>query len=133
MARTRGAEIPLDTRNRRYWVLKGALGNSYTCAKFRDVRYTALCVFDSREAATDHVESLDENHMFLGTLEFYGTSMPACVRRGPLLPGLEEVSIRELWKVIEAVGVDYVTINPPPAEQKACTFELWPSELFEPV
>lgn len=133
MARRPRVEIWRDTPHCEYWVLKGTFGHTYTCAKFHDVRYTALCVFDSREAAVEHVQSLDENQIFLSTLELYGTSMPACVRRGPLLPELQEVSVQELWEIIASVGVGFVTINPPPAEQKACTFELWPSEFFEPV
>lgn len=120
---------------KRYWVLKGAVGHFYTCAHFGDVRYTALCVFDSREAAVEHVESLDENQMFMSTLELYGSSMPACVRQGPLLPKLREVSARELWKIIETISVGYVTMNPPSAEpsaeRKVKTFELQPVGLFK--
>lgn len=118
---------------KRYWVLKGKLGCFYTCARFHDVRYTALCVFDSREAAVEQIESLDENRLFLSTLELYGPSMPTCVRRGPLLPELRKVSGEELWKIIETVGVGYVTLNPPPAERKASAFELHPVGIFNPV
>lgn len=120
-----------ENREKRYWVLKGTVGHFYTCAKFPDIQYTALCVFDSREAAVEHVESLDENQMFLSTLELYGSSVPECVLRGPLLPKLREVSGRELWKIIETVGVGYVTMNPPSAEQKVKTFGLQPSDTFK--
>lgn len=120
-----------------YWVLKGAVGHFYTCAHFGDTQYTALCVFDSRQAALEHVEALDENQMFMSTLELYGSSMPACVRRGPLLPELREVSGKELWRIIETVGVGYVTMNPssaePSAGQKVKTFELQPVGIFRPA
>ncbi len=119
----------------RYWVLKGRLGCFYTCARFHDIRYTALCVFDSREAAAEHLEGLDENQLFMSTLEIYGPSMPACVRRGPLMPELRAVSGRELWEIIETVGVAYVTVNPPSAGsstgRQTKTFELRPSEAFK--
>ena len=77
----------------------------------------------------------------MSTLELYGSSMPACVRRGPLLPELHEVSGKELWKIIETIGVGYVTMNPPSAEpsperaaeKKVKTFELQPSEVFKPA
>lgn len=127
------SESRLDerTEEKRYWVLKGRVGRFYTCAHFGDLQYTALCVFDTREAAVEHVEALDENQMFMSTLELYGSSMPKCVRRGPLLPELREVSGEELWKIIETVAVGYVTMNPPSAEQKVKTFELQPSEVFK--
>lgn len=133
------SESRLEERaeEKRYWVLKGTVGHFYTCAHFGDIQYTALCVFDSCKAALEHVEALDENQMFMSTLELYGSSMPACVHRGPLLPELREVSGEELWKIIETVGVSYVTMNPPSAERtaekKVKTFELQPSEVFKPA
>ena len=114
-------------------MLKGTLGDFYICAKFDDIQYTALCAFDSREAVEEHVKSLSENRMFLNTLELYGSSVPECVLRETLLPELQEVSGKELWKIIETVGVGYVTVNPPSAElstrRKVKTFELQPGYL----
>lgn len=130
-----GGRLDKRGKEKRYWVLKGATGCLYTCARFHDIRYTALCVFDSHRAARQHVENLDENQMFLSTLELYGPSMPTCIRQGSLLPELREVSGEELWEIILAVGVDYVTVNPPSeartARQGIKTFELRPSEVFK--
>lgn len=129
-----------DTRKRMceseqggYWLLKGKMGCFYDCARFHDPRYTALCVFDSREAAEENAASLDENHLFLNTLELYGAYLPECVRQGPMLPEPIGVSAVELWEVIEALGVDYVTINPPPVGEEVATFKLWPSGSFKPA
>lgn len=120
-------------KSSRYWVLKGRSGCFYDCASFDDVRYTALCVFDSREAAEANSASLDENQMFLNTLELYGSCLPACVRRGPLLPEPVQVSARELWEIIAALGLGYVAMNPPPAGQKVKSFKLHPARAFKPA
>lgn len=69
-----------------YWLLKGRSGCFYDCARFKAPRYTALCVFDSREAAEENARGLDEDHLFLNTLELYGSRLPECVRQGPMLP-----------------------------------------------
>lgn len=114
-----------------YWVLRGASGSFYTCVRFGDLQYTALCVFDSREAAREHAGSLDENQIFLGTLEMYGRHLPPWARRGPLVPGLRRVSDRELWEIIKTLGVGYVTLNPPTPGRDDTTFELRPSHVFE--
>lgn len=126
-----------DTRTRAgeseqgsYWLLKGKTGCFYDCARFHDSRYTALCVFDCKQAAEENAASLDENHLFLNTLELYGAYLPECVRQGPMLPEPIGVSPGELWEVIEALSVDYVTINPPSAAEEVKTFKLWPSEAF---
>jgi len=116
-----------------YWVLKGKTGCLYDCASFDDLRYTALCVFDSREAAEANSASLDENQMFLNTLELYGPHLPACVRQGPLLPEPAGVSAEELWGILVTLGLAYVAANPPPAGQKVESFRLLPAELFRPT
>jgi hypothetical protein len=68
--------------------------------------------------------------MFLNTLEFYGTSMPSWVREQQLLPRIREVSAGELGRILEATGVPYVVLNPPPPGEKAKTFELWHAGSF---
>lgn len=93
----------------------------------------ALCVFDSREAARANSESLDENELFLNTLELYGPLLPECMSRGPMRPDPVRVSTLELWKILEALGLEYVTINPPRAGQKVKSFKLHPATTFKPA
>jgi hypothetical protein len=122
-ARVRGPEG-------RYWVLKGRRKDFYVHARLGCQRCAALCVFDSEGAAREPLSTLSEPRMFLDTLEFYGASMPSWVREESLLPRIQEVSARELGRIIEETGVSYVALNPPPPGEKAKTFELWRAGSF---
>lgn len=124
-----GSKRPV--RRERYWVLGGAERAFYICAVAgrRDWR-TALCVFDSRAAAEEHLAGLGEARMFLDTLERYGAHIQYWMRREPLLPEVREVSTRELRRILRSIGVEYVTLNPPPAEERVETLDLLPSSSF---
>lgn len=124
-----GSKSPV--RRERYWVLKGAERDFYICAVAgrRDWR-AALCVFDSRAAAEEHLSSLGEARMFLDTLERYGARVPFWMRREPLLPEVHEVSTRELRRISRSIGVEYVALDPPPAEERVETLKLLPSSSF---
>jgi hypothetical protein len=115
-----------------YWLLGGRYGNFFVCARYGGKEYTALCVFDSRDAAEDHLRSLSEPQMFLDTLEQYGSSIPSCLRDGPLWPEVHSVSRRGLWEAIKATGASYVVVNPPPADRRVETLKLLLAETFEP-
>ncbi len=115
---------------RRYWVLKGRRRDFYVHARLGCQRCAALCVFDSEGTAREPLSTLSEPRMFLDTLEFYGASMPSWVREESLLPRIQEVSARELGRIIETTGVPYVALNPPPPGEKAKTFELWRAGSF---
>lgn len=119
------------TRRERYWVLEGTKRDFYICATAgrRDWR-TALCVFDSRAAAEGHLASLGEARIFLDTLERYGASIPDWMRREPTLPEVKEVPRRDLRRVLESIGVEYATLNPPPAGDRVEDLELLPAEAF---
>jgi hypothetical protein len=112
-------------------VLKGAERDFYICATAgpRDWR-TALCLFDTREAAEAHLESLGEAQMFLDTLEHYGAHIPYWMRQEPLLPGVREVPATELRRVLESIGVRYATLNPPPAGERTEALRLLPAGSF---
>jgi hypothetical protein len=56
--------------------------------------------------------------------------MPSWVREEPLLPRIREVSAKELQRIIEATGVPYVALNPPPPGESTKTFELWRAKSF---
>jgi hypothetical protein len=114
-------------------LLGGRRGNFFVCARYYGgEEYVALCVFDSRDAAEDHLRGLSETQMFLDTLEQYGTSVPSCLRDGPLLPEVRGVSRRGLWEAIKATGAGYVAVNPPRAGERVETVELLLAEGFEP-
>ncbi len=116
----------------RYWVLEGRGGGFFVCASFGDEGLTALCAFDSEEAAAEHLRGLTEPQMFLDTLERYGPLVPSCLRDGALLPRVREVSRRGLWEAIKATGAGYVAVNPPRAGERVETVELLLAEGFEP-
>ncbi len=120
------------TRKDRYWLLAGRRGNFFVCAKYGGEEHTALCAFASKDAAEDHLRGLSETQMFLDTLERYGPLVPPCLRDGPLLPRVREVSRRGLWEAIKATGAGYVALNPPRAGERVETVELLLAEGFEP-
>lgn len=126
-----GSGGSVATRHERYWVLTGVKRDFYICATAgrRDWR-TALCVFDSRTAAEEHLRSLGEAQVFLDTLERYGASIPEWMRRDPLLPEVHEVPARELHQVLWSIGVEYVTLNPPPAGERVEALEFLSAEAF---
>ncbi len=114
----------------RYWVLKGRGGDFFICASFGGKVRTALCAFDSEEAAAKHLRGLTEPQMFFDTLERYGPSFPSCLRDGALLPRVREVSRRGLREAIEATGAGYVALNPPRLGERIETVELLLAEGF---
>lgn len=111
-------------------MLTGPRRGCFVCEGFGEDERAALCVFDSRHAAEEHLRDLSEPQIFLDTLERYGLFTPSWVRRETLLPEAREISGRELWEAIEGIGVGYVAMNPPPEGREAEDFELWPSETF---
>ncbi len=89
-----------------------------------------MCAFDSEEAAAEHLRVLTGPQMFLDTLERYGPSFPSCLRDGPLLPRVREVSRRGLREAIEGTGAGYVAVNPPRPGARVETVELLLAEGF---
>ncbi len=119
--------MPGLTKQNSYWVLEGR-GGFFVCASFGSSVHTALCAFDSEESAAGHLGGLSEAQMFLDTLERYGSSIPSCLRDGPLLPRVREVSCRRLLEAAKATGAGYVVVNPPRAGERVETVELLPVE-----
>lgn len=112
-------------------MLKGAKRDFYICATAGRCDWcTALCVFDSRAAAEEHLRSLGEAQMFLDTLERYGASMPDWMRRDPLLPEVHEVPAWDVHQVLWSIGVEYATLNPPPAGERVEALEFLPAGAF---
>lgn len=114
-----------------YWVLKGRGWDFFVCVAL-DREHVALCAFDSRSAAEEHAQSLDEPQMFMSTLEQYGPAIPPWMHQVALLPRVFEVSRDVLWKITEAMRLDYVALDPPPMGQKMGYLELKPSRTFRP-
>ena len=120
-------------------MLKGATREFYVCttAGPRDWR-TALCIFYSRAKAGEYLRSLDGPRAFVETMRRYGMQVPGWMLRGPQLPEAHETTVPELRRVAEGIGVEHVTINPPPVEpypgpQRAGSLPLVPvKELREP-
>lgn len=105
------------TRQRSYRVLKGATREFYVCttAGPRDWR-TALCVFDSEARAGEYLRSLGGPRAFVEALRRYGVQVPDWMLREPQLPETHEVTVPELCRVAEGIGVEWVAANPPPVE-----------------
>jgi hypothetical protein len=102
-----GSGEPRDRKPR--WVLKSERRDFFLCASGVDPR-AALCLFDSREAAEEHLVNLSEPKMYLDTLERYGTDLPDWMSEEPLSPAPTEVSTEDLKGILAATGVEYVAL-----------------------
>lgn len=110
----------------RRWVLKTESRSFFLCAAGEDPR-AALCVFESREAAEEHLENLTEPKMYLDTLERYGTEMPGWMNEASLLPEPREVSNEDIKSILDATGIMYVAVS---SEEHPEALEVLPAEEF---
>lgn len=118
------SEHPRDRE--RHWVLKSERQDFFLCAAGGDPR-AALCIFDSKEAAEDHRQSLSEPKMYFDTLERYGAGMPDWMSEEPLLPKPREVFSEDLREILAATGIEYVAVS---SEEEPETLEVFPAEEF---
>lgn len=108
------------------WVLKSEARNYFLCAAGEDPR-AALCVFESKAEAEDHLENLSEPKMYLDTLERYGTGMPGWMSEDTLMPEPREVSSDDIRSILGATGIEYVAMA---SEEDPDTIEVVPAEEF---
>lgn len=115
---------PRDRKRR--WVLKSERRDFFLCASGEDPQ-AALCVFDSREAAEEHLANLSEPKMYLDSLERYGTDLPDWMGEEPLLPRPREVSAGDLREILAATGIEYVALA---SKDEPQALEVLPAEEF---
>lgn len=130
--RERCSEDPVHRQS--YWVLKGVTREFYVCttAGRRDWRI-ALCVFDSEVRANKYLQSLGGARAFVEIMQRYEMQVPDWMLSEPQLPETCETTAAELYRVTEGLGMEHVTINPPPVEpypgsQRADVLALVPVE-----
>jgi hypothetical protein len=116
---------PRDRKRR--WVLKSERRDFFLCASGGEDPRAALCVFDSRKAAEEHLQDLSEPKMYLDTLERHGTEMPDWMSEEPLTPAPTEVSTEDLKGILAATGVEYVALA---AGDEPQALEVIPAEEF---
>ena len=98
-------------------MLKGVTPEFYVCttAGRRDWRI-ALCVFDSEVRANKYLRSLGGARAFVEIMQRYEMQVPDWMLSEPQLPETRETTAAELYRVTEGLGMEHVTINPPPVE-----------------
>lgn len=111
----------------RRWLLKSERRDFFLCASGGEDPRAALCVFDSREAAEEHLDGLSEPKMYLDTLERYGAGMPEWMNEEPLLPEPREVYPEGIRSILDSTGICYLAVA---LEEEPKALEVVPAEEF---